>query len=334
MANRLRWSAIAENVSSPVAVGSGERRMTVFCRGSTGELLLIAGERGEFQPPRSLGAPLARDGDVTVPVDWPVGACATGAGEIQLVARGPEGELLHGTLRGTEWGGFESVGSPAAWFGTVGVPMGLTSAPVACSLSPGTMDVFALGASGVLLHSPWDGKAFGEFEALGGVTVEGAPDAPVLPPISATACGGRTIAIAARGARGDLLVKWWDGTSWTAFTSLGLGAEPDQLYPAVKVPVPLSGAPVCAGGGSTRLDVFARGQRGDLLHKWWNGKDWTGFESAGCPATPEGKLIPFASASVACAWARFELDVFARGSDGKLYAALCSGSSPAAAAQS
>jgi hypothetical protein len=331
--NPLRWSAIAENVSSPVAVASGERRVTVFCRGPAGELLVIGGERGEYQPPTSLGVPLARDGSTTVPIDWPIGACATAPGEIQLVARGPEGELLHGTLRGTEWGGFESIGSPAAWFGSVGVPMGLTSAPVACSLLPGTMDVFALGASGVLLHSPWDGKEFAEFESLGAIASNGGPDSPVLPPISATACGIRSIAIATRGARGDLLVKWWDGTKWTPFASLGLAAEPDQLYPAVKVPVPLSGAPVCAGGGSTRLDVFARGQRGDLLHKWWDGKDWTGFESVGCPATPEGALIPFTAASIACAWGKFQLDVFARASDGKLYAATWSGSGPIAPPQ-
>jgi len=306
MANPLRWSAIAENVSSPVAAASGERRVTVFCRGPAGELLVIGGERGEFQPPTSLGVPLARDGSTTVPVDWPIGACATAPGEIQLVARGPEGELVHGTLRGTEWGGFESIGSPAAWFGSVGVPMGLTSAPVACSLLPGTMDVFALGASGVLLHSPWDGKEFAEFESLGGVVLNGGPDSPVLPPISATACGIRSIAIATRGARGDLLVKWWDGTKWTPFASLGLAAEPDQLYPAVKVPVP---------------------------HKWWDGKDWTGFESVGCPATPEGALIPFTAASIACAWGKFQLDVFARGSDGKLYAATWSGSGPIAPPQ-
>src|SRR6059058_5060544 len=92
MANPLRWSAIAENVSSPVAVASGERRVTVFCRGPAGELLVIGGERGEYQPPTSLGVPLARDGSTTVPVDWPIGACATGPAEIQLVARGPEGE--------------------------------------------------------------------------------------------------------------------------------------------------------------------------------------------------------------------------------------------------
>jgi len=117
MANPLRWSAIAENVSSPVAVASGERRVTVLCRGPAGELLLMVGERGEYQPPTSLGLPLARDGSTTVPVDWPIGACPTAPGEIQLVARGPEGELLHGTLKGTEWGGFESIGSPATSFG-------------------------------------------------------------------------------------------------------------------------------------------------------------------------------------------------------------------------
>jgi hypothetical protein len=317
-----------ENVSSPVAVASGERRVTVFCRGAAGELLVISGERGQFQPPRSLGVPLARDGSTSVPVDWPIGACATASGEVQLVARGPEGELLHGSLKGTEWGGFESIGSPAASFGPIAVPMGLTSAPVACSREPGTMDVFALGASGALLHSPWDGKEFAEFESLGAAIADGSAGFPVPPPLSATACGIRSIALTARGVRGDLLLKWWDGTKWSAFASLGLASEPDQLYPAAQVPTPLSGPPVCAGGGATRLDVFARGQRGDLLHKWWNGKDWTRFESVGCPATPEGALIPFTSTSVACAWGKFQLDVFARASDGKLYAATLSGNGP------
>src|SRR5207248_4763841 len=177
MANPLRWSAIAENVSSPVAIASGERGVTVFCRGPAGELLVIRGERGEFQPPSSLGVPLARDGSTTVPVDWPIAACATGPGEIQLVARGPEGELLHGTLRGTEWGGFEVIGAPAAWFGSIGIPMGLTSAPVGCSRSPGTMDVFALGASGVLLHSPWDGETAVETDSR-----RPTPEAHTVPP--------------------------------------------------------------------------------------------------------------------------------------------------------
>ena len=333
MTNPLRWSAIAENVSSPVAVPSGERRVTVLCRGPAGELLLIAGERGEYSPPSSLGVPLARDGNATVPVDWPIGACATAPGEIQLVARGPEGEFLHGTLKGAEWGGFHSIGSPATWFGTVAVPMGLRSAPVACSRSPGSMDVFALGASGDLLHTPWDGNEFAEFESLGPAVTEGTAAAPVPAPICVTACGSRSIALNARGARGDLLVKWWDGANWSPFTSLGLASEPDQIYPAAQVPAPLSGPPVCAGGGSARLDVFARGQRGDLLHKWWNGKDWTRFESVGCPASAEGALIPFTSASIACAWGRFQLDVFARASDGKLYAATWSGSGPIAPPQ-
>jgi len=50
----------------------------------------------------------------------------------------------------------------------------------------------------------------------------------------------------------------------------------------------------------------------------------------GCPATPQGALIPFTSASVACAWGKFQLDVFARASDGKLYAATWSGGGPIA----
>jgi hypothetical protein len=325
----MRWAAIAEDVSSPAAVAVGERRVAVFARGPKGELLLIEGERGEYEPPKSLGVPLARDGSTTIPVDWPIGACATRPGEIQLVARGAEGELLHGTLEGGEWGGLETVGSPAAWFGELGVPMGLASAPVACSRAPGTMDVFAVGANGDLLHSAWDGKEFAEFASLGSVAIDSGVEYPVLPPVSATACGVRSIAVASRGHRGDLLVKWCEGAKWTPFSSLGFAAEPDAVYPAIDVPVPLASAPVCAGGGSTRRGVVARGRRGDLLHKWWNGKDWTAFESISAPVSAEGKRIPFTNLSIACAWGRFQLDVFARASDGKLYASTCGGGASA-----
>ena len=263
-----------------------------------------------------------------MPADWPIAACATGPGEIQLLARGAEGDLLHGTFRRGEWNGFECIGSPAVHIEGIGVPMPLSSAPSACSRAPGSMDVFAVGAAGMLLHSTWDGTEFSELEPVGGIPPPGGgADAAVPPPISACACGPRAIAVAVRGAAGDLVVKWWNAGSWGPFASVGIPSEPDPIYPIVPITMPLTSAPAVCGGGSARLDAFARGARGDLLHKWWDGKAWSGFESLGFvrPA-PEAEPVPLSGVSLACAWGRFKLEIFVRGSDAKLYHASWSGS--------
>jgi len=319
---RPRWQAISEDVFAPAVAATGERSLALIMRGGHGELLLRAREGNSWGEPRSLGVPLARsDGSsALIPVEWPISACATGPAEVQLVARGPEGELLRAILRGGASGGFECVGFPAAG----GLPMGLAGAPSACSRAPGRMDVFAVGAAGALLHTTWDGEAFGEFESLGGLGPRG--EAPIAGPISACNCGS-AMAVFTRGAPGDLLLKWWNGSSWSAFESLGAPREPDSLYPAVGVLVPLSSAPVACGGGSTRLDVFARGPRGDLLHKLWDGKTWSAFESLGMARSASSDAwIPFTGASLACAWEKYRLDVFARALDGRLYTASLSGS--------
>lgn len=325
-----RWSEIAEGVSCPAAVATGERRVTLFVRGPGSELLVLERDQSAWSEARSLGFPLARPaggGPPTIPVDWPIAACATGPAEIQLLARGPEGELLHGTVRGSEWGGFDCIGSPAAWVGTTAVPMGLASAPTACSRDRGRMDVFAVELSGRLLHSAWDSTGFAEFEPLGNVGLANGRSEPLRGPLSACSSGARATAIAARGAAGDLLMKWWDGAKWTQFDSLGFATDPDPIYPAVDFPVPLASAPVACSGGSKRLDVFARGQRGDLLHKWWDGKNWSSFQSIGHPRSgPDGAPMAFTGVSLACVWTKYQLDVFARGADGKLYNASWNGS--------
>src|SRR5205085_6042916 len=115
----------------------------------------------------------------------------TGLDQIQLLARGAEGELLHGTLREADWSGFRCIGSPA---GFQGAPMGLASAPVACSREPGKMDVFAVGAAGALLHATRDAAGFTEFESLGGIEPQAErAESPISGPISACNCGPRAM---------------------------------------------------------------------------------------------------------------------------------------------
>ena len=53
------WQVIAQRVSAPAAVASGERRVTLFARGTEGDLLVLQRDRGEWTAPRSLGIPLS-----------------------------------------------------------------------------------------------------------------------------------------------------------------------------------------------------------------------------------------------------------------------------------
>jgi hypothetical protein len=308
-----RWQITCEGWFSPAAVACGEGAIILFGRSGSGELIHQRREHEKWGPVVSLGVPAARG----IPVEWPLAACCTGPDEIQIVARGAEGELLHATLRGREWSGFECIGSPA---GLDGAPMGLASAPAACSREPGKMDVFAVGSAGALLHTTWDETGFSEFESLGGLEGGAGRSEPVLGPLATCNCGSCSVAVLARGSSGALFLKWWNGTRWSGFESLGEPQEHDQTYPAVKRAVPLASAPMACGRGATRLDVFARGPRGDLLHKWWDGRTWSGFESLGMPVSAHsGARIPFTGSSMTCVWAGDRLDVFARGADGNIH---------------
>src|SRR6266480_4845949 len=92
-------------------------------------------------------------------------------------------------------------------------------------------------------------------------------------------------------------------------------------------PGPISGQVSACNCGDRRMGVFARGPGGDLLHSWWDGQGWNVFESLGMPRSPStGAWIPFTGISLACAWEKFRLDVFARAADGKLYSASSNGS--------
>ena len=320
------WSAVAGEVSCPAAAAAGERRLALFARGPRGELLERRRDGESWTDFRSLGVPAARGGPSDVPIDWPIAACATGDDEIQLVARGPDGELLHGTVSGGEWRCFESIGTPEVRAGDVSVPRGLAGAPAACSRVPGQMDVFAVGPAGELLHSVWDRSGFSEVETLGGLPNARGSDLPICGGISAASCGDTAMAVFARGSTGELLVKWWNGGAWAPFAKVHSLDELDPASHFIDVPLPLTSAPVACGGGTTRLDVFARGPGGDLLHRAWNGAAWTRAESLGMPRSATGEPIPFTGFSLACAWGRWRLDVFASAADGKLYGASSNGS--------
>lgn len=322
-----RWSPVAADVFCPAAAASGERTVAVFLRSAEGELLCREGDADGIGPPRSLGVPVARveGASSTIPVDWPVAACSTRDGVIHLLARGAEGDLVHGRLRGDEWSGFESVGVPVVEHGS-NLPMGLSGAPVACCRERGRLDVFAVAGEGNLLHTRWDENGFTPCESLGGLGGTPGREGPVFGTIAAFDAGLRGMGVVARDGSGDLLVKLWDGTAFRPFTPIHSLNGIDPLDPALDFIRPPSGSPSACGGGSARADLFVRGPTGYMLHSAWDGTRWSAMQALGMPvAAGTSKGVPFTAGPIACAWGRYRLDVFACATDGKLYRAHCNG---------
>lgn len=323
---RTTWTGVGAGLYCPAAVAREPRCIDLFARAATGELLHREGNATGWREWRSLGLPVVRiDGsDVPGAMDWPLAACSGAPHRIDLFARSPDGDLLHAARSGGTWSAFEFLGAPAAIRGGAAIPMGLASPPAACSQGPDRIDIFAVGPDGDLLHTSRNGTSWSGFDSMGMAMLRRAGaelPAPLSGPPAVCGCGPTRMGVFIRGPRGDLLLDWWDGTSWSAFTSLGMPEVEDALYPAVNVAAPLTGPPAACSWGPGRMDVFIRGPRGELLHKYWNGTDWSRYEPLGMPIRrgdqPQG--IPFTGAVAACTWGENRLDVFGRALDGNLY---------------
>jgi sialidase-1 len=62
---------------------------------------------------------------------------------------------------------------------------------------------------------------------------------------------------------GQLWNRFWDGTSWHDWESMG--GE-------------LTGTPTASSWGADRIDVFAPGRDGRVWHRWWDGVRWVDWE--------------------------------------------------------
>lgn len=329
----MRWVALGEGLLCPAAVCQKQGHISLFARGPAGELFEKEWDGTAWSNCYSLGLLTVRRGGPRVPVavDWQLAACSGDPKRIDLFGRSADGELLQMTETGDGWGVFEFLGTPAKISGGIAIPLGLGGPPTACSSKPDRIDVFVAAQTGELLHTSWNGSDWSEFESLKTPTINTAgtqQPVPLSGPLAACSCGTDHMGIFIRGPQGDLMLKWWDGTRWSEFTSLGWPEVPDPIYPPVSVALPLMGPPAACSWGPGRMDVFARGPGGEMLHRSWDGKRWSRFESLGMPTAsdPEPRCIPFTGAVTACTWGVNRLDVFARALDGNLYHACWDGS--------
>src|ERR1700694_2804361 len=153
--------------------------------------------------------------------------------------------------------------------------------PVAVCRQPGRVTLLARGATAELLTMEWGRGGWSELRSLGFPAARGGGLSEPLPAdwqLAACADGAR-IEVFGRTPDGDLLQMTGDGTEWGPFEFLGAPATSDA---GVAIPLGLTCAPA-AWGESHRVDVFATGQTGELLHTFREGTEWSGFESLGVP---------------------------------------------------
>jgi hypothetical protein len=106
---------------------------------------------------------------------------------------------------------------------------------------------------------------------------------------SVASWGGTRLDIVQIGKGGELLHRFYDGTRWQPWQSLGGSG---LIYD-----------PSIVTMGPNHLDVFAINSAHELVHKWWNGQTWSAWESLG------GYLT---SSPAAVSWGANHIDVFAR----------------------
>ena len=99
---------------------------------------------------------------------------------------------------------------------------------------------------------------------------------------------------------GRLYDRYWDGSSWHQWESLG---APEG--------VGLHGQPAAAARDADRIDVLALGGDGQLWRRWWDGSRWVEWRPV--PGVPEG------ATAVAADWVGERLDVYVRDASGELW---------------
>jgi hypothetical protein len=321
------WRPVDESLFCPVAVAPAEGCIALFGRRGHGELVHRQWKNGSWAVPHSLGVPLARSssGSASIAVDWQLTGCSA-EGDVHLFGRSPDGEILHFRFAQNELAVFECLGAPADHKWGIPVPLGVANAPAVCGGPNGALELFVLGYDGELLQASHRAGAWTGFVPLG-IPITSDMGRPALPSgaLAACFCGRDRVAVFARASTGELLIKWWNGKSWTDFISLGSYEVPDPDYPVVHLTTPLTGPPAACSWGPRRLDVFVRGAAGQLLHRRWEGKEWSHFQSLGMPLSTDHVPLPFTGTIAACSWGAGRLDVIARALDGRLYHAWFDG---------
>jgi hypothetical protein len=282
----LMLTAVVLNASTASANAAGPR-VDVFATDHAGAVLHRFYDRTAWSHWTSLGGTVKPGGGVAA-VSW-------GPNRIDLFVRGTDDALWHKWWDGTAWHGWESLGGTlygdpgvvsqhpghldiyvvgaggvvyhrwfdggwAAW-SEIGCCASGNSAPAPVSWADHHTDVYIRGGN-TIWHKFWNGAAWSAWELTGG-TVSGSP--------SAVSLHTGHLDVYTPGVDGQIHHKWYDNNAWRSAWE-PIGGSVDGVTGVGSVAIP-----------PNRIDVVNRSSTGQLMHTFWIGNAWHGWESLGGP---------------------------------------------------
>jgi hypothetical protein len=127
----------------------------------------------------------------------------------------------------------------------------------ACRRSGDRLDVFWCDEDGGIWHRTLGSGLARPTESLGGRSVG---------PPAVTCWSEDDMELFAVFDDGELWDRYWDGTGWHAWESLGTAGGG------------FVGAAAATSDGPDRLDVLAPARDGRIWHRWWDGAQWVPWE--------------------------------------------------------
>ena len=175
-------------------------------------------------------------------------------------------------------------------------PVAVAGTPSAVSWGANRLDVFYSGRQDFkAYHRYYDG---GDWKpATSPESIGGDLGGPVLGKIAATTSGEGHIDLVALSPKRNYVTRYLDGDAWHPANWSSLGGS-------------FAGEPATVRLGA-QLRVFGVDKgNGTLLHKYWSGDQWVGWEDLGGG--------PFTGPLTATSWGADRFDVFAVAADGTL----------------
>jgi CubicO group peptidase (beta-lactamase class C family) len=183
------------------------------------------------------------------------------------------------------------------WHGWFGLGGGIKGSPAAVIPGPGIIDIYVRGTDDRLWQKWWDGERWNPSDDGWEVHDDGFKlgSSPAV-----LARGADFREVFARGEDGAVHHKFWDGSKWNGWFSLG-----GQIKGAPAVVEPTPGT----------MDIYVRGMDDALWQKWWDGNSWNPSEE-GWSRHEDGQLLG-SSPSVVCTGPGVR-DVYARAPNGSV----------------
>lgn len=275
--------------AGPKSITYGDRMLDVFYRG-TGNKVYQKYFRNAWLGLNDLGGNSSEG----------IAACTFGPGTANVFIRYPDGTLRERYYRNGDWSN--------NW-GSLGG--GIKSGPDAVSWADGRVDVVAVGTGGNVVHKWFDSSSGGWvsfWENMGGSNLVGDP--------AISSRGANKLDLFVIGESGDLVAwKYFNGSAWIPGGAAGSWYHIDANN--------LIGIDAVSWS-SDRIDLVAVNENGDVLHKYWDtayGSTWLpsgSWENLGSGVATSAPTISSMKSG--------RLDIFVRGTDGKLKQKLFNGS--------